>query len=813
MRRWRSSRAGLTLLAIAFAASTIVYTSLWMTAFLREPIAEVELGFDPHYANGALVVFSVYKNSPAEKMGIRPGDRILAVDGETVTGQQFLTRDWLRHKPGDSVRLTIRRPGRAAPLILTGKLRRPQNQGLTYYLDRQVRFWYPLPFVIVGLTVLFLRLDDRNVWLLALLFTGIVATLGFPIPTGAVPAWWPFTQAYAAILVALAGPLFYWLFAVFPERSPIDRRAPWLKWLLAAVGLTTGLAGMSDGRLRLPPPFPQLLGEEVSEQLALGLLLMALLLGLLSLVSNYFQAQDRGARRKIRVMFWGAVVSIGPNLIDLFLRNFAGFQRPLWLGTFLLALMLLFPLTFAYAVVKHRVLEIPVLLKRSARYLLVQRGFTFVLSMASIAITLLFAASFARVAQPLLESAQPSGIALGAAFGTLLLWSGTQVHKRVSGRIDRAFFRSAYDARMILEELADRSRAATSRQELASLLEGQLSQALHPSFLTVQIPPGETPGRSPAERHAPECEVPMLGREGRPLGMLRLGPRLSEEPYSGEDKRLLASVASQAATALENIRLAEEIAGRMEIERRTAREMEIASDVQRRLLPQSVPKLKTLDCAARCIQTRAVGGDYYDFLALGEGRVGLVVADVSGKGVHAALLVANLQAQLRSQSGIAPLDPVRLLERVNAAMYRTTAAQHFATLFFGAYNDATGELAYVNCGHNPPVWLRQDGTVARLEATATVIGAFSKWQAALGHAQLAPGDLLTVFSDGVTEAARGDEDFGEARLIAELQARRQQPVDEIASGILAAVQEFSAGEQFDDLTLLIARAVEGSLPA
>ena len=161
-------------------------------------------------------------------------------------------------------------------------------------------------------------------------------------------------------------------------------------------------------------------------------------------------------------------------------------------------------------------------------------------------------------------------------------------------------------------------------------------------------------------------------------------------------------MASQAGTALENIRLAEEIADRRDRELRTAREMEIAKEVQTRLLPQAPPPSETWECAARCIQARQVGGDYFDFLDLGEGRVGFVLADVSGKGVYAALLMANLQAHLRSQGGISPSDPVRLLQQVNHMLVKSTASQHYATLFFGVYEEAGQRLTYANCGHNPP---------------------------------------------------------------------------------------------------------------
>jgi serine phosphatase RsbU (regulator of sigma subunit) len=307
-----------------------------------------------------------------------------------------------------------------------------------------------------------------------------------------------------------------------------------------------------------------------------------------------------------------------------------------------------------------------------------------------------------------------------------------------------------------------------------------------------------------AELH-PNCLAPMLGYGGKMLGLLVLGERLSEVPYSGEDRRLLAVVASQAAAALDNIGLAEQIAERLEVERRSAREMEIAREVQTRLLPQTTPPLRTLDYAAECIQTRSVGGDYYDFLDTDGGPVALVLADVSGKGVYAALLMANLQAQLRSRIGIAPLDPAKLLRGVNRMLWKSTLGQHYATLFFGIYDDAARRLTYVNCGHNPPFWIRADGTVQRLAATATVIGLFERWDCAVESIELAPTDLLAVFSDGVSEAERGDEQFGEARLLLTLQELRGSPASAVVAAVFARVQEFSAGLQSDDLTLLVAQ--------
>jgi len=764
-----------------------------------------------------------------------------------------LSNAYAPYKPGDSVQITVARPGSANLVALTGVFRRRtssfQGGGLPEVFARQVRRATPIPFVVVGLIILFLRLEDPMAWLLALLFASYTSTTGFPDNFAQLaPAVWPFITAYEALFYGLFAPLFYWFFALFPRRSPLELRVPWLKWLALAIGLGIGLPGLRTGRLQFPRPLTKLLGDAAAQNIVVVYVLGFLTLGLVSLALNYLRATDPEARRKIRVIFWGNLVGLGPRLLEVAARSFFGFQTPDWLDVALVAVGFLIPLSIAYAVVKHRVLEIPVLLKRSARYVLVQRGFTILLSLSSLGLVLLFALSFPRYLHAAADVAQPSGIALGAIFGTALLWGGSQVHRQVRARIDRAFFRSAYDARLILEDLAEEARAATDRGQLARLLERHISEALHPSSLTVYLrgngdqlhavsgaPPAgletisaELPILANLARRArpweflaagengvdasalmplhPECLVPVLGHGGRLEGLLVLGARLSEEPYSGDDKRLLASVAAQAGTAHENIQLAEEIAERMEAERRVAREMEIAKDVQSRLLPQAPPVLKNLDSAGQCIQARSVGGDYFDFLDLGPGRVGFVLADVSGKGVHAALLMANLQAHLRSQSGIAPDDPARLLEQVNRMMWKSTAPQHYATLFFASYDDGTRRLSYVNCGHNPPILLRQDGAVERLPPTATVIGLFEKWQSTVPQVELASGDLLAIFSDGVTEATRGDEEFGEARLLHELKAASRLPVDEIITAIFTRVQQFNTGPQYDDLTLLVARA-------
>ena len=247
-------------------------------------------------------------------------------------------------------------------------------------------------------------------------------------------------------------------------------------------------------------------------------------------------------------------------------------------------------------------------------------------------------------------------------------------------------------------------------------------------------------------------------------------------------------------------------AEKLEAERRTAQELEIAKQVQAKLFPQTLPQLETLEYAGICIQARAVGGDYYDFLDLGRGRLGLVIADISGKGIAAALLMANLQANLRSQSAIALYQPQRFLRSVNQLFCENTTDSSYATLLFAHYEDETRCLRYANCGHYSPILLRGDGTLERLDATGTVLGLFQQWACSIEERGLFPGDILAFFTDGVTEAFdEAGEEFGEERLIEALRRNREQPAQALVATVVEEIRQFGRGEQFDDITLMVAR--------
>src|ERR1700756_2651787 len=247
-------------------------------------------------------------------------------------------------------------------------------------------------------------------------------------------------------------------------------------------------------------------------------------------------------------------------------------------------------------------------------------------------------------------------------------------------------------------------------------------------------------------------------------------------------------------------------AEKLESERRTAQELEIARQVQARLFPQIQPELKTVEYAGICLQARQVGGDYFDFLNLGPQRLGLIIGDVSGKGIAAALLMANLQASLRSQWSLAFDQPQALLRSVNRLFYDNTSDSASASLFFADYDDATRRLRYANCGHLSGLLLRRDGNVEQLESTSAPLGLFQEFDCGMREQELFPGDVLALYTDGVTEASndRGEE-FGERLLLEALRQHRELSCQRLLTAIVDRVRRFGSHEQQDDITAIVAK--------
>ena len=234
-----------------------------------------------------------------------------------------------------------------------------------------------------------------------------------------------------------------------------------------------------------------------------------------------------------------------------------------------------------------------------------------------------------------------------------------------------------------------------------------------------------------------------------------------------------------------------------------ARDLALARDVQQALVPASLPAVPHTDLAAAWRPARDVGGDYFDVLPLTGGRVALCIADVMGKGVSAGLLMANLQALVHGFAPTAP-GPGAMCAQINAALCAQPAAGLFVTLFGAMLDAETGALRYCNAGHTPPLLVRAEGAVERLDTGGAVLGIVAAGRYADGDVQLASGDRLLLVTDGIVEATDpAGEEFGEARLAALARTHAGSTVEALRDAVVDAVTAFTAGEAQDDVTLLV----------
>ncbi|HEX4441485.1 MAG TPA: GAF domain-containing SpoIIE family protein phosphatase [Thermoanaerobaculia bacterium] len=316
-----------------------------------------------------------------------------------------------------------------------------------------------------------------------------------------------------------------------------------------------------------------------------------------------------------------------------------------------------------------------------------------------------------------------------------------------------------------------------------------------------------TPTAGLALASCQKCLAVAISVPGRQLGVLAVADKESRDgrvlDFSATDARLLSLFANQAAAAIDTARLHRDAIEKERIER----ELELAAAIQRQILPRDLPEVPGLEIAAKNVPTRQVGGDYYDLFPLSRGRLGFVVADVSGKGVPAALLVSTVHAAVHLQIDEAPTI-ADLVGRIDRHLQRYAATRKFLTCFFGVIEPDTGTLRYVSAGHNPALLRRRSGALDQLGATGVPLGMFPKASWKELETRLEPGDLLCVYTDGVTEALdANDQEFGLERLSKIVGA--EAPPVQLCREVFAAVDAFAAGvPQYDDQTLLLVRRKE-----
>jgi len=813
------------------AATIQVRSNVAVVRVLSHPETALALSFAPPLFRPILE----HVSAEGLQAGLREGDRVREVEGVPLVGREDLSRALSGKRPGDVVRVVVARGGeeRRVTTSLRPRFAGPVSAGdwaLALVMDvampafclllgfgvAAVRPRDPLAFVLLWLMLSFSRIGE----------SGTASIL--ELRQGALVSFYNvlFGQSWSA------GMLVFGL--LFPERLDFDRRRPRAKWLLLSPLLLLAVAHASRAALSatsfaLAAPVDRVLEALGPVPLILGMVAIGFFF--MSIGFKWGTARSPDSRRRLRMLLTGSTAALTPPfllLLAMLLARRTGFSAlPPWAIATVLLSMALFPLTLAYVIVVERAMDVRVVIRQGLQYAFARNGI----------IALRIVVSFLLVLGAVTLAADPNRnrprkiIPLALGFGFVVMVG--RLADRLHSWTDRRFFREAYDAERILGDLGDRVRTIVEAGPLLETVTRTISESLHvprvaallpgPDGFAVPEPLLERLRRGEVVRDrgalaglGAELLLPLSVKD-KLLGALSLGPKLSEEPYSPSDVRLLRSVTTQTSLALENSRLTEAVAAEVARRERLNRELEIAREVQEQLFPQSYPKLPGLDLAGHCRPARGVGGDYYDFLSLPDGRLGIAIGDISGKGIPAALLMAGLQASLRSQTLAAPPDLTVMMGNLNRLICESSPANRYATFFYGEFDPRTRRMTYVNAGHNAPMLFRRGEPAAapiRLEAGGPVIGLLELVEFQQGDVGLEAGDVLVGFTDGVSEAMdpKGEE-WGEESLARVVRDCDALPAEGLIHRIMEGADAFAAGAvQHDDMTLIVVR-VDDQLPA
>ncbi|MBY0506485.1 MAG: SpoIIE family protein phosphatase [Bryobacteraceae bacterium] len=720
--------------------------------------------------------------------GAQAGDRILAVDGRPVKSVIDYRRGVFRHEVGDQIAVRLQR-GSAQPVdVVTTVEARPPMAAEAWLANILVDIVGPAFCLLVGIFVVYHRpRDPVALALFALLMGSAHLTFISDPQYRARLGNWATMVLYglpaAGIRLMALGSL--WFGLLFPDGRPPRRWLPWIGGLISAPLLTGSIAAtMSEVERTHGFGWPTAWTRPILGYLpvlAWMIIVAAISVGGVSL----FLKHGRDPRR-VRFVAVGLLAALAPvvllysstwalqrNAVDLV--GTGGEQMVRFM------LMAIAPFTMAYAVLVDRTIDIGVALRQGLQYALAARG-------VAVMRLLLFGLSvwLASSAGASLSGWQRFGAVVGY-LGVMAV--GERSATGLRGWLDRRFFREAVDAERLLQGLSEEVQHLTDPVRLIEKVKSRIREALHVDDVAVSL--------DPAPRARGELVLPLTSG-GRELGVLALGAKRSEEPYSRSDVQLLEAVARQTGLALENGRLAESLADEAARRERAARELEIAREVQQRLFPQKPPAVDGLTIEGLCVPAQTIGGDYFDYFAMPNGDVVLAIGDVAGKGIPAALLMASVQSAVRAFCADGVTDLAALMTKLNRVIYDASPANRFVTFWIGIYEPPSRRLRYSSGGHNPALLVRGGGTIEWLRTRGVGLGLSRGARFEESVVVLGPGDRLLLYTDGVTEALNdAGEEFGEERLVEEFQRR------ESASGLVEECLRFAGrAPQHDDLTVI-----------
>jgi Stage II sporulation protein E (SpoIIE)/GAF domain len=524
-------------------------------------------------------------------------------------------------------------------------------------------------------------------------------------------------------------------------------------------------------------------------------------------------------RRQVKWPLWASMIAVGLKVLLAFMGFVLGFMVTMGSASvpnilnFIAQILspmvyVIIPIAFAFAILKYRLMNIDIIIRKTVLYTLL-----------SAVVIVLYGALVAGAGTLLIRFARVENTTMVIASTIVVALVAVPLRNRLQQMVDRNLFRERRDYPLALRNIGHAIGGSDTEGFLRYAAE-QLQHALQTRFIAIAMRSDEhfvmsakvgisdelvgrlrIPVSRAAEAVPPELKrlgavvvVPVSAKR-EPLGLIASGAKLSDQAINDDDLDFLNSAASQIALGIENSRLRTEEA-----------EFAQARAIQQVLLPTQFPRLDGFQLIGRAQPARSVGGDYFDVLALGDRKVALCIGDVAGKGMPAALLMANLQAAVKATAG-PDVSPTQLCENVKRVVGDNLAGGKFISFFYGVLDASTRTLTYTNAGHNPPILARAGGEIERLTHGGP---AFCRLFRDDPHSQAAvqidSGDRLVLFTDGASEARRGEDEFGEDRLAAFIAANRTLSAAELQARIVEELTEFTSGSFHDDVTLVVAAA-------
>lgn len=755
------------ILSAAFFALLLIYAG---ALFIQSAVMlsrHSEPGWIPYQLGEQILVRNALSAEAAALL--RPGDEVVAINNTPVASDFDIAEAFRRIEPATAYMLKIRRAGRTVDLMLPA-----QTVPTSSWIVRiALQIIIPNIFLLTGLVVFLLKPNDKQALLLALMFGMFPGLILASAPAFAGrPLWLVLVILVVNTTSLFLPPVFLHFFQIFPEPSALIRKYPKLEKLLYVPHLITFvpyfaiinlLAAFAPRRFyEFRESYPGL------ERLGFAVMTLYIAGGLFSLMWNY-RGAGRTSRRKMRVVVAGSIAGFLPLFLLIIVAIlFNPSHQDLQLASIIaIFCFLLFPLSFAYAIIRHQVIPVRLIVRRGVRYLLVSRGFIIVQALV-VFLVLSFLLTGRRL--EFIDRYGPRADIVATMMATALaIGILTIVNQRVLPIIDRKFFREAYDAQQLLSELGIEMRRVANIRQILDLALGKIQSALHIENVTAFLIDRTTSDyrcalRSRMQEHGERTVdvdralwLPGNGYAAMRLRLsaMTLGVDLDRSWGQGfpttnvgvtdARRRERDTLREMRAELLIPIATKDELLGMLSLgnrlgdlpfasddrqllmavafqvafaiqnaelvqqiaeEERLHHELEIATAVQRRLFPAAPPDVESLELAGVCHPARGVGGDYYDFILLDDHRVGIAVADVAGKGISAALLMSTVQASLRSQAPQVNGRLTELVSSMNRLLHVSTDAASYATFFYAQYDEVRRALTYVNAGHNPPLLVR-----------------------------------------------------------------------------------------------------------